>query len=193
MGQLIDDLLGLSRLTRARMTRKRVDLSAIAEAVLSALVEAEPSRTVSTNIAPGLVVRGDDRLLRVALENLLRNAWKFTADHSTAHIAFGSVEIDGEPVFFVRDDGAGFDMAYQEKLFRPFQRLHGVTEFEGTGIGLAIVQRIVHRHGGRVWADAQVERGATFYFTLDSETTAGLPEPQSTPKVPIAAEPAVSA
>ena len=109
---------------------------------------------------------GDPHLLRTVLENLMGNAWKFTGNHPTANIEFGVTEKDGQPAYFVRDDGAGFDMKYAENLFGAFQRLHGMTEFSGTGIGLAIVQRIIHRHGGKVWAEAEVERGATFYFTL---------------------------
>jgi len=112
------------------------------------------------------VVKGDARLLKLVLENLLNNSWKFTAKHTRAKIEFGTERSDGKLNYFVRDDGAGFDMAYVEKLFSPFQRLHAPTEFAGTGIGLALVQRIIHRHGGRVWAKGEVEKGATIYFTL---------------------------
>ncbi|MFI5266295.1 MAG: GAF domain-containing protein [Chloroflexota bacterium] len=166
MADLIDGLLGLSRVTRTPITREPVDLSALATSIVTGLKDADAEREVTVEIATGVKVRGDQRLLRVALENLLRNAWKFTAKHDTARIEFGFRQDGSERVFFVRDDGAGFDMAYQDKLFGPFQRLHGMTEFEGTGIGLATVQRIIHRHGGRVWADGGVEHGATFSFTL---------------------------
>jgi PAS domain S-box-containing protein len=166
MAQLIDDLLSLSRVTRSELRRERVDLSAMARAFAAELQRAQPDRRVTFAIADGLVVDGDSRLLRVAVENLLDNAWKFTAKHPEARVEFGVAQQDGTRAYFVRDDGAGFDMAYAGKLFVPFQRLHGVAEFEGTGVGLATVQRIVHRHGGRVWAEGAVERGATFYFTL---------------------------
>jgi len=172
MADLIDGLLGLSRVTRTQITREPVDLSALATSILAGLREAAPERRVAVEIAAGVKARGDRRLLRVVLENLLRNAWKFTAKHSTARIEFGATKAAGARVFFVRDDGAGFDMAYQDKLFGAFQRLHGMTEFEGTGIGLATVQRIVHRHGGRVWAEGEVEHGATFSFTLGDSTAA---------------------
>ncbi len=170
MGRLIDDLLGLSRVTRGTMNRERVDLSTLAEEVAQGLREARPERAVEFSAREGLEVWGDPRLLRVALENLIGNAWKFTAKASGARVEFG---VDEElsrrgrvPVYYVRDNGAGFEMAYADKLFGAFQRLHGSDEFEGTGIGLATVQRIVHRHGGRIWAEGEVGRGATFYFTL---------------------------
>jgi PAS domain S-box-containing protein len=169
MAQLIDDLLNLSRVTRAEMQRERVDLSALAREVAAALRQQEPHRTVEFLAAGGVVVEGDPHLLRVALENLLGNAWKFTGRREGARIEFGTVEQDGQISYFVRDNGAGFDAAYVGKLFGAFQRLHSSTEFPGTGIGLATVQRIVHRHGGRVWADGAVDKGATFYFNLGSE------------------------
>ncbi|HLG73726.1 MAG TPA: ATP-binding protein, partial [Chloroflexota bacterium] len=174
MAELIDGLLALSRVTRTQLTPEPVDLSALASSILDALAEAEPGRSLTAIVAPDLTARGDPRLLRIVLENLLRNAWKFTARHTSARIEFGACEEDGQRVYFVRDDGAGFDMTYKEKLFGPFQRLHGMTEFEGTGIGLATVQRIIHRHGGRVWAEGEVEQGATFYFTL-SDTSSASP------------------
>jgi len=118
-------------------------------------------------IMPDLKTRGDNHLLQVLLENLLSNAWKFTSKHSQARIEFGTTHIKGEQTFFVRDNGAGFDMTYVDKLFTPFQRLHSDREFPGTGIGLATVQRIINRHNGRIWAEAEIEKGATFYFTLD--------------------------
>jgi signal transduction histidine kinase len=166
MAQLIDDMLDLSRVTRGEMHREAVNLSAIVKAVAQELAAAEPHRRVAFVIADGLRAEGDARLLRVLVENLLRNAWKFTAKHAAAKIEFGIDQNNGKPVYFVRDDGAGFDMAYAGKLFGAFQRLHAMTEFAGTGIGLATVQRIVHRHGGRVWAEGKVDQGATFYFTL---------------------------
>jgi PAS domain S-box-containing protein len=166
MAQLISDLLKLSRLIREEMIREQVDLSTVASEVIADLQEAHPDRQVEVVIQPGLTVNGDSHLLRVTLENLLGNAWKFTSKQPNARIEFGCKEIDGLPTYFVRDNGAGFDMTYAHKLFGAFQRLHAVTEFDGTGIGLATVQRIIHRHGGRIWAKSQVGQGATFYFTL---------------------------
>jgi signal transduction histidine kinase len=166
MGRLIDDLLQLSRVTRAEMRREPVDLTALARAIAAELSRAAPGRPVAFEVAEGLVASGDPNLLRIALENLLGNAWKFTARHASARIALGRTARGGRPAFFVEDDGAGFDMAYAAKLFGAFQRLHGANEFAGTGIGLATVQRIVRRHGGEVWAEGAVERGATFTFTL---------------------------
>jgi PAS domain S-box-containing protein len=164
--QLIGDLLNLSRLTRSEMRQVTVDLSALAEAVATELQQREPQRRVEFVIAPEVVACGDARLLRFALDNLLGNAWKYTGTREEARIEFGAAPINGQTAYFVRDNGAGFDMAYVEKLFRPFQRLHTEREFPGTGIGLASVKRVVGRHGGRVWAEGAVERGATFYFTL---------------------------
>jgi len=166
MAQLIDDLLNLSRITRSEMRRQTVDLSALARSTAAQLQGAQPERQVEFHIADGVVAHGDERLLQIVLENLLGNAWKFTGKQPHATIEFNVMTHDGKPAYFVRDDGAGFDMAYAGKLFGAFQRLHGATEFEGTGIGLATVQRIVRRHGGRIWAESQVGRGATFYFTL---------------------------
>ncbi|MBW7997149.1 MAG: PAS domain-containing sensor histidine kinase [Candidatus Glassbacteria bacterium] len=166
MAQLIDDLLKLSRVTRGELERREVDLSQLAQAVAAKLQESAPERRITFDIAPGAVVEGDARLMRIVLENLLGNAWKFTAKHDHATIEFGVTNHDGEPAYFVRDDGAGFDMAYADKLFQPFQRLHTSTEFGGTGIGLATVARVVKRHGGSVWAESGVEQGATVYFTL---------------------------
>jgi light-regulated signal transduction histidine kinase (bacteriophytochrome) len=134
--------------------------------VVAELQRLHPERRVHVDIADGLVTHGDPGLLRAMFENLLGNSWKFTRKHEVARIEVGVAERDGERAYFVRDDGAGFDMAYANKLFRPFQRLHTMEDFEGTGIGLATVQRIVLRHGGRVWGEAAVERGATFYFVL---------------------------
>jgi PAS domain S-box-containing protein len=166
MGQLIDDLLTLSRLTRTEIQYRQVNLSAIARAVAESLKRTNPERHVTWAIADGLAAWGDPVLLQSVLENLLGNAWKFTSGHPSATIEFGATREDGKLVYFVRDDGAGFDMAYVDKLFGPFQRLHGRNEFEGSGIGLATLQRIIHSHRGKVWAQGAVEKGATFYFTL---------------------------
>jgi light-regulated signal transduction histidine kinase (bacteriophytochrome) len=166
MGHLIDDLLNLSRLSRSELQRERVDLSALAQQIVAELQRREPERSVTFVSAEGAEAHGDARLLRLVLENLLDNAWKFTAKHPHARIEFGMTGQNGRPVYHVRDDGAGFDQAYADKLFGAFQRLHSAAEFEGNGIGLATVQRIIFRHGGRVWAEGEVERGATFYFTL---------------------------
>ncbi len=166
MSQLIDDLLKLSRVTRSEMRREPVDLSALAQAIAAELQAAQPERQIEWSIAPGLVVNADANLMRILLANLLGNAHKFTAQHPTARIEFGAVQPASQPVYFVRDNGAGFDMAYADKLFGAFQRLHSANEFDGTGIGLATVQRIVHRHGGRVWAEGAVEQGAIVHFTL---------------------------
>lgn len=166
MGFLIDDLLELARLTRSAMQYTLVDVSSLARSVMAELEQSQPERQVEVVIAPGMQAHADPALLRVALVNLLGNAWKFTGKQPRARIEAGSAQHEGETVFFVRDDGAGFDMAYADKLFGAFQRLHGSQEFKGTGIGLATVQRVIHRHGGRVWTESQVGKGATFYFTL---------------------------
>jgi signal transduction histidine kinase len=166
MGQLIDDMLSLSRVGRVEMQRETVDLSALARAIAGRLRETGPERRVEFVIQVGLTVVGDPHLLENALFNLLDNAWKFTGKHPGGVIEFGRITQEGHPVFFVRDNGAGFDPAYADKLFGAFQRLHKASEFPGTGIGLATVQRILHRHGGRVWAEAAVDQGAAFYFTL---------------------------
>jgi PAS domain S-box-containing protein len=166
MSRLIDDLIELARWTRSTMTRTSVDLSAIAQSVVADLRQADPERKVEVVIAPELRAEGDPTLLRVALMNLLGNAWKFTGKQPEARIEVGRTTHGGVPAWFVRDNGAGFDMAYAGKLFGAFQRLHGQKEFEGTGIGLATVQRVIARHGGRIWAEGAPGRGATFYFTL---------------------------
>lgn len=165
MDKLIEDLLKLSRVSRGEIQHREIDLSAIAQQIASELAKGEPGRTVEFSIAPGVSANGDERLLRLVMDNLLRNAWKFTSKKPDARIEFGRANGDTSP-FFVRDNGVGFDMAYAGKLFGVFQRLHSVGDFAGTGVGLAIVQRVVNRHGGRVWADAKVDSGATFYFTL---------------------------
>ena len=166
MGLLIDDLLQLSRVTRTEMRFVPVDLSAAARGIATRLSEANPGRQIEFVIEPGLSGVGDARLLEIALTNLLSNAVKFTGPHQQARIEFGQTGDNGLPSFYVRDDGVGFDMAYADKLFRAFQRLHKTSEFPGTGIGLAIVQRVIHRHGGKVWAEAQIDGGAKFLFTI---------------------------
>lgn len=170
MGYLIDDLLTLSRVTRSDMHVESVDLSRLASRICTDLQQTHPERQVEFAIQPGLVAQGDTHLLQVVLENLINNAWKFTAKQEYAKIEFGAMpQKNGILAYFVRDDGTGFDMAYSDKLFGPFQRLHASHEFPGNGIGLATVQRIVYRHGGKLWAEAAVEQGATFYFTLVAE------------------------
>ncbi len=166
MATLIEDLLSLARVTRLEMERVQVDLSAMVTEVCSVLAKAHPERTVEVSIAAGLRTRADPRLLRIVLENLLGNAWKYTSYQDQPQIEFGRAEHSGKECFFVRDNGAGFDMAYVGKLFSPFQRLHTTTEFSGTGIGLATVLRIVRRHGGWIQAEGAVGQGAAFYFTL---------------------------
>jgi signal transduction histidine kinase len=166
MSQLIDDVLYLSRVTRAELREQEVDLSALAHMILTRLQESEPARRVEVKLRPSVVVTGDGQLLRIAMENLLENAWKFTGKEPESRIEFGVTNASGEPTYFVRDNGAGFDMTYADRLFGPFQRLHPQGEFPGSGIGLATVQRIIHRHGGRVWAEGLVGQGATFQFTL---------------------------
>jgi signal transduction histidine kinase len=166
MSQLIDDVLHLSRVTRADLRDQEVDLSSIASLILTRLQESEPERKVEAKVRPGVLVTGDSQLLKIAMENLLGNAWKFTAREPESRIEFGMMQAGGEATYFVRDNGAGFDMTYTDRLFGPFQRLHPQGEFPGNGIGLATVQRIIHRHGGRVWAEGLVGQGATFYFTM---------------------------
>ncbi|HEU4578778.1 MAG TPA: response regulator [Polyangiaceae bacterium] len=168
MAQLIDDLLALAHVSRAQLRRSPVRLDELARACAEVLANSEPGREVTWVIPAQLPADGDPSLLRIVLENLLGNAWKFTRKAPRACIEIGSEPPgpDNEPIYFVRDNGAGFDMAHAEKLFAPFQRLHSNAEFQGTGVGLATVQRIIHRHGGRVWAEAEPQRGATFFFTL---------------------------
>lgn len=166
MGTMIDELLRLAHLSRVELRHERVDVTGLARGFASELRSAEPQRNVEFVIPENLTASGDPDLLRIVLENLLANAWKFTSTHEQATIEVGVREHDGDTAFFVRDDGVGFDMAYAAQLFKPFQRLHRAAEFDGHGIGLAGVQRIVTRHGGRIWADAKPDRGATFTFTL---------------------------
>jgi PAS domain S-box-containing protein len=167
MGQLIDDLLELSRLSRSELLSQEVDLSRLAREILGALQQQDPGRSVTVTVAETCVVRGDRRLLRIALENLLGNAWKFTGKQESATIEFGCQEPEqGQRVCYVRDNGVGMDMAYADKLFTVFQRLHNLHEFPGNGIGLATVQRIIARHGGRIWATSVPNEGATLHFTI---------------------------
>ncbi|MBA2693574.1 MAG: hypothetical protein H0U65_13975 [Rubrobacter sp.] len=167
MSELIDDLLQLSRVTRAPMDSSDVNLSSLARVAMSELKREQPDREVETVVRQSPEARGDERLLRIVIENLLGNAWKFTSkNEGGARIEFGSTSKNGAPAYYVRDDGAGFEMDYAKKLFGAFQRLHTEDEFEGTGIGLATVARIVRRHGGEVWAEGEPGKGASFYFTL---------------------------
>jgi light-regulated signal transduction histidine kinase (bacteriophytochrome) len=173
MGQIIDDLLTLSRITRNELRTEQLDLSRIAHEVALELQQTDPTRHVTWTIAPGIQVVGDPQLMHVALTDLIGNAWKFTSQRSDARIEVGRTQMEGQPCYFVRDNGVGFDMAYAGKLFGAFQRLHAANEFEGTGIGLATVQRIILRHGGLIWARAEVNKGATFYFTLPGNEAHG--------------------
>jgi len=166
MARLIDDLLKLSRITRREVCCERADLSVLAREIAEEIRQREPDRQVEFVVEEGVVADGDAGLLRVVLENLMGNAWKYTSKHPRARVEFGVTQHNGKVAYFVRDDGAGFDMAHADRLFGAFQRLHSTNEFEGTGVGLATVQRIIHRHGGQVWAEGAVEQGATFYFTL---------------------------
>ncbi|MDY6942775.1 MAG: PAS domain S-box protein [Pseudomonadota bacterium] len=166
MDQLIDDILLLSRVTRATLRQRDIDLSSMAQAEITKLAHNDRTHSVTTQVEPNLRAWADPKLLRIALENLLGNAWKFSLRTGRAHIEVGHTTIQGEPAFFVRDNGAGFNMAYADKLFTPFQRLHPASEFEGTGIGLATVKRVISKHGGRVWAESVIDQGSTFYFTL---------------------------
>jgi light-regulated signal transduction histidine kinase (bacteriophytochrome) len=166
MGRLIDNMLKLSRLTQKGMRSERVDLTGIAKSVVQSLRQADPERSVEAVLREGVFVRGDPELLRVLMENLLGNAWKFAGKNPRARIEFGVMEEEEGNAFFIRDNGVGFDMAYAGKLFSAFNRLHAQDEFPGTGIGLATAQRIIHRHGGRIWAEAAPDKGATFYFSV---------------------------
>jgi light-regulated signal transduction histidine kinase (bacteriophytochrome) len=166
MAHLIDDMLQLARVTRSEMRREVVNLSEMVRATAAEQQKRDAGRAVAINVEEGLSTHGDKRLLRIMLDNLLGNAWKFTSKCEEAVITFGHERKNGETIYRLRDNGAGFDMTYADKLFGAFQRLHKANEFEGTGVGLATVQRILHRHGGRVWAEAAVGKGATFYFTI---------------------------
>jgi PAS domain S-box-containing protein len=168
MAKLIDDMLQLSRLTRGELSfEENIDLSTIVRNIAQELIQQAPYRQVVFDIEDGIIVSGDRRLLQAVLQNLIGNSWKYTSKHPTAHIEFGQISSESRSIYYVKDDGAGFDMKYANKLFGAFQRLHGTYEFEGTGVGLATVARIIHRHGGQVWTEAEVEKGATFFFTLE--------------------------
>ena len=167
MSHLIDAMLILSRLTRGEINRVDVDLTDVVKSTASSLQESQPDRKVEFVIAENVTANGDAAMVNAVIENLLGNAWKFTGKHPTARIEFGVTEKDGKTVYFVKDDGAGFDPKYSDKLFVPFQRLHTESEFPGIGIGLATVQRIIHRHRGHIWAEGEIEKGATAYFTLE--------------------------
>jgi len=166
MGQLIDDLLLLSRTVRYEMIKENVNLSNIVKKISDELRQRDQKRNVEFVIKEGIIANCDERLLTMVLQNFIENAWKFTSKHKSAKIEFGVKNVEGRIVYYIKDDGAGFDIKYVNKLFNPFQRLHSTTEFKGTGIGLASIQRIIHRHSGDVWAEGEVEKGATFYFTL---------------------------
>ena len=168
MSQMIDDILRLSRITRSELKKVKINLSELAETVAAELKMTEPERSVRFSITPGVQVKGDQRLLRIVLENLLGNAWKFTSKTKDPVIEFGFLKNDdAKTTYFVRDNGAGFNEAYADKLFLPFQRLHSIAEYAGTGIGLASVLRVIKKHGGRIWAESKPGAGATFYFTLN--------------------------
>jgi len=175
MGVLIDDLLDLSRVTRAEIKLQQVDLSAIGRSIGAELEKNEPERRIEIHIQEGLEAYADPNLMQIALENLLGNAWKFTSKRKSARIEFGQAQSNGSSAFYVRDDGAGFDSARAARLFGAFQRFHDKNDFPGTGVGLATVQRIIQRHGGRIWAESAVGKGATFYFRL-LDASRGDPE-----------------
>lgn len=166
MNELIDGMLQLSQLTQQSIHRQKVDLSAMVHSIITTLKETEPNRKVSITIAEDIQIKGDKKLLRIAMENLIGNAWKYTAEIPDAKIEFSHTKQNGEHVYFVRDNGIGFSMKHAEQLFAPFKRLHKDKKYEGLGIGLATVARIIDRHSGKIWAKADVDKGATFYFTL---------------------------
>jgi light-regulated signal transduction histidine kinase (bacteriophytochrome) len=168
MGLLIEDMLKLSRITQAEMKRGAVDLSGMIQEIAEEQQKSNPDRAVDVTIQEGITVQGDPYLIKIAIENLVNNAFKFTGKATHPRIEFGTTVRDGKTACFIRDNGAGFDMAYLDKLFGAFQRLHTSDEFPGTGIGLATVKRIINRHGGQLWAEGEVGKGATFYFTFPS-------------------------
>jgi signal transduction histidine kinase len=180
MNVLIDDMLRLSQVIQREVEPRRVDLSALAEDILGRLAENEPGRRVEAKVEPGLWAVGDPGLIRIALDNLLSNAWKYTSKREAAHIGFGRTEVPGKgPAFFVRDDGAGFEMGQARRLFKPFQRLHATSDFPGTGVGLATVSRVMEKHGGSIWAEAEKGKGAVFYFELPAPAGMLPPPPES--------------
>ena len=166
MGRLIDDLLKLSRLTKIEMRQEPVPLSGIVTKIIDSLKNSEPDRSIECEVQEGIIINGDPYLIEIAMENLLNNAWKFTGKTPSPRIQFGMTQKDGLNVCYIKDNGVGFDMTYSGKLFGAFQRLHSPEEFPGTGIGLVTVQRIIHRHRGRIWAEAELNKGATFFFTI---------------------------
>ena len=174
MTGLIDDLLNLSRVTSSTMRTETVDLSSVGRSIMEELRLSAPQRKVEFIAAEKAEVIGDARLLRILMDNLLRNAWKYTSHHDRARIEFGIMRESDRTVYFVKDDGSGFDPNAVDRLFQPFQRLHSAAEFPGSGVGLATVQRVVRRHGGQVWASSEVEKGATFYFTIKASRDALL-------------------
>ena len=167
MSNVIDDLLHLSNVSRQEVQRKSVDLSEMVSSILTRLREAAPGGRVEVVIQENCMVYADPGLMEIALSNLIGNAWKFTSKTSNACIQFGTIEQNGKTVCFIKDNGAGFEQKYVDRMFQPFHRLHSASEFDGTGIGLAIVERIIQRHGGNIWAEGEVGKGATIYFTLD--------------------------
>jgi signal transduction histidine kinase len=168
MSNIIDDLLNLSRATSAGLHLKQLDLSALATSILEDLAAAHPERNVERVVQAGCHANADKGLMQIVLQNLLRNAWKFTGRTQSARIEFGCIQNGPQSVYFVRDNGAGFDQRMVDRLFKPFQRLHAESDFSGSGIGLATVQRVIDRHAGKIWAEGQIGKGATFYFTLGS-------------------------
>ncbi|HEY5167829.1 MAG TPA: ATP-binding protein [Thermoleophilia bacterium] len=173
LARLLDELTGLSDVSQRELVRRTVDLSALATRIADELAAESPSRDVSCAVAPGLVAEADPALLRLILRQLLGNAWKFTRRAEHAHVEVGALDAGGERAFFVRDDGVGFDMKYAQHLFGVFQRMHAAEDYEGDGVGLATVQRLVRRHGGRVWAESEVGEGASFFFTLPAASAGG--------------------
>ena len=169
MGKLIDGLLKLSRITRHNLDYSNVNISKIAESIISSLKKKDPNRPVIIKIQHDLIIRADKHLIQIALENLINNAWKFTRHKKTAIIEIGKTKKEGELVFFIKDNGTGFNMDYVDKLFVPFQRLHSSDTYEGTGIGLGIVKRVFNRHGGKIWAESSEGKGTTFYFTFNKD------------------------
>jgi len=174
MGQLIDDLLSLSHVARRDMNRKKVNLSQMARTIADNFIKMEMERSVEFIIASDMHIQADETMMQIVMENLLGNAWKFTRKKVHARIEVGTLRQDGRTVYYVHDNGVGFDMAYVNKLFKAFQRLHTLQDFEGTGIGLATVARIIHRHGGQIWAEGKINHGATFYFSFDHAETGEL-------------------